>query len=347
MKDLYRHVGLPPRVDDMDVIRSALARLSETDPRRRDVEHILLNPSRKRTYDRTHRVVEDVGQIRDELGLQDSELARLTGCAEFSADTNSSQETQTEGWFRKSRLHIASILLVLCSVFGMVFIANLMTPSSVDLPTGGTGGDQTLSPEQIQEGMGDEHLASRSGDDRAHDTTHGDETAMDDSRTSPRVADRQDFASPDTDDEDQRVTGNGRADDDESTVRPRPENGYVIKFDYQDGVAPFAIVAPKGSKDYYVKIVDTDTNKDVLAIYVHGGDRAAVDVPLGQYEVRYAVGVGWRGVDDLFGERTRYYRADDTFVFKLEGRYYSGYTVELVKQIGGNLETDPIDEDDF
>ncbi len=71
------------------------------------------------------------------------------------------------------------------------------------------------------------------------------------------------------------------------------------------------------------------------------------DVPLGSYELKYATGKTWYGLDYLFGPNTSYYKADDVFRFSKTGDGVSGWTVELFQQVGGNLETKKISEDDF
>ena len=44
----------------------------------------------------------------------------------------------------------------------------------------------------------------------------------------------------------------------------------------------------------------------------------------------------------LFGYRTQYNKADSDFEFEQVGNQYSGFTVELIVQEGGNLATEEL-----
>jgi hypothetical protein len=112
--------------------------------------------------------------------------------------------------------------------------------------------------------------------------------------------------------------------------------------------APFEIVTSSGA-DYYLKLIDANTGKDAVAVYVKGGVPLEVEVPLGNYYVRYASGETWRGESFLFGpnDATRYNQADEIFRFAVSGGYINGYTIELIRQSGGNLSTRAIDASQF
>lgn len=106
-------------------------------------------------------------------------------------------------------------------------------------------------------------------------------------------------------------------------------------------VAPLEIKAPYGTS-YYVKLVHAETGSTHMIGFVGGGSTLEVLMPLGEYEMKYAVGATWYGEQYLFGPNTAYARADAPFYFTKEHDGYSGYTVELYMQPGGNLETQPI-----
>jgi hypothetical protein len=112
--------------------------------------------------------------------------------------------------------------------------------------------------------------------------------------------------------------------------------------------APLTIVTSSGS-DYYVKLIDAYTGADAIAIFVKGGQRIDVEVPIGSYKFRYATGVTWRGEQALFGPEglTSYNEAGDRFDFLDQGESVSGYTVELISQENGNLSTHKIDMSQF
>lgn len=153
------------------------------------------------------------------------------------------------------------------------------------------------------------------------------------------------FAQPDT-------TPSGQPADPEALppgiVKAVPvEPGVILLNTKEEAIAPFQIKTSPGD-NYYVKLVDKVTNKTIVGIFVKGGQTLDVDVPLGTYKMRYASGQVWQGLENLFGEETtRYSASNDIFNFNIVGDQVSGYTVELIKQAGGNLETHQIDAQQF
>jgi hypothetical protein len=111
-------------------------------------------------------------------------------------------------------------------------------------------------------------------------------------------------------------------------------------------LAPLEIVSAAGN-DYFVKLVDLATGRDAVGIYVRGGRAEEVLIPLGSYEMRYAAGETWYGLRDLFGPKTAYSKANTTFNFTMDRGAYSGYTVELIRQVNGNLSTSTIGPEQF
>ena len=70
-------------------------------------------------------------------------------------------------------------------------------------------------------------------------------------------------------------------------------------------VAPFEIIAQPGA-DYFIKLVEYSSSPNALgqgevAIFVQGGQRLEVEVPLGRYTMRYAAGETRRGEVARFG----------------------------------------------
>lgn len=123
-------------------------------------------------------------------------------------------------------------------------------------------------------------------------------------------------------------------------------SGIYRVYTNNERIAPFRIVAPGGS-NYYAKLVDSVTNRDIMSMYVIGGRPLEVDVPLGSYRLKYAHGNVWCGESLLFGEETAYGEAQSTFDFSVQGNRISGYTVELIPQAHGNLRTRPIRASEF
>ena len=127
---------------------------------------------------------------------------------------------------------------------------------------------------------------------------------------------------------------------------PLPMNGSVTSYTQNERIAPFKVRTSVGS-NYWLKLVDVSTNKDVLCFFVLGGTVVEIDVPLGSYVLKYATGDKWYGEKHLFGPYTLYNKADSTLNFKINGNHITGHTVTLYKVLNGNLLTEPISADQF
>lgn len=123
--------------------------------------------------------------------------------------------------------------------------------------------------------------------------------------------------------------------------------GIHQKFTNVESIAPFKIVTPAGPESYYVKLIDPFTGAPAMSFFIFGGQSFETEVPLGTYRVKYATGETWYGENYLFGSTTRYSEADKTFEFTVQGSQISGYTVELIRQPGGNLHTKSISANQF
>lgn len=127
---------------------------------------------------------------------------------------------------------------------------------------------------------------------------------------------------------------------------PRPSNGTLRRHDNRDALAPFEIKT-SGNTDYFVKLVDLYTGKEVVDIFVRGGQTSEIEVPLGSYQMRYASGQTWYGYEDHFGNATSYNKSTSTFAFTEDSRGYSGYTVTLYRVQNGNMRTHGISAAQF
>jgi len=123
-------------------------------------------------------------------------------------------------------------------------------------------------------------------------------------------------------------------------------SGVYRVYTNNERIAPFRIVTSRGS-NYYAKLIDSSSNRDVMSMYIVGGRPLEVDVPLGSYRLKYANGNVWCGESLLFGEKTAYREAQSTFEFSVQGNRISGYTVELIRQSHGNLRTKSIGASEF
>jgi hypothetical protein len=77
----------------------------------------------------------------------------------------------------------------------------------------------------------------------------------------------------------------------------------------QPGRAPFKVQTEAGS-NFLLKLVDPQTRKDVMRMFIAGGQEANFWVPVGEYELVYASGENWYGDELLFGPQTQYAKAD-------------------------------------
>lgn len=124
-------------------------------------------------------------------------------------------------------------------------------------------------------------------------------------------------------------------------------SGDIVKEPAGERLAPLEIVTT-GEAGYYISLKPTAPPfSNSMRFYVWGGQSEEVLVPLGEYEIYYAVGEMWYGEEELFGAETAYYKCDGTFDFYKENGYYQGWTLELFLQSNGNMDTDEISADDF
>jgi hypothetical protein len=130
--------------------------------------------------------------------------------------------------------------------------------------------------------------------------------------------------------------------------QPLPQSGEVYTYPYSHAVAvaPFEIESSLGT-NYLVKLADASTGVPVQTIFVRGGTKVSVKVPLGTFYVKYAAGGSWYGYQHLFGPMTAYSKANELFTFKEDFTGYTGYTITLHKVYNGNLKTQQIDQKDF
>jgi len=103
-------------------------------------------------------------------------------------------------------------------------------------------------------------------------------------------------------------------------------------------------VTRTADEHYLVKLSTWSGDHDVLTMFVRSGQTAETQVPLGFYRIKYASGRTWYGLRYLFGPETSYAVASHRFDFSTEGR---GYTVQLYKQLNGNLKTRTIKASDW
>jgi hypothetical protein len=127
-----------------------------------------------------------------------------------------------------------------------------------------------------------------------------------------------------------------------------PSQGILKNYTRRPLRAPLRVETPPG-ENYFVKLVEAgDRKTPVLSFFIFGGSSFQTDVPLGTYILRYAIGTDWYGPEYLFGVcKTSFFEAKADLAFTQSGRHLSGHRVELIKQVGGNLDTAGVEESEF
>lgn len=126
----------------------------------------------------------------------------------------------------------------------------------------------------------------------------------------------------------------------------RPYSGTVQTFTSASRIAPLTIQTQSGI-DYLLKLEDAYTGNQVLSVFISGGRTESIDVPLGNFRIKYATGRNWYGYKYLFGPDTGYNKANTTFEFKNTGYQITGYTLTLYSVSNGNLSTSRIGAEAF
>jgi len=107
-----------------------------------------------------------------------------------------------------------------------------------------------------------------------------------------------------------------------------PPSGIMKKRFYR-GMAPLKIKTRNEGRHYYIKLVEIPDKEEMFTAFVRSGGMLKVHVPLGTYELKYAVGGNWYGTQWLFGNDTVFSRLNQVFEFKLNENEISGYSVDL------------------
>jgi hypothetical protein len=126
-----------------------------------------------------------------------------------------------------------------------------------------------------------------------------------------------------------------------------PKNGHVVRYRTGKALAPLEILTPASGGHHLVKLVDWNSGKEVMAVFIRSGEKIHVKVPLGSYHIRDATGSKWYGIALLFGPETSYAELDAQFDFEREGEQVRGHSIELIMQTGGNLKQKKIRPEDW
>ncbi len=134
-----------------------------------------------------------------------------------------------------------------------------------------------------------------------------------------------------------------------------PKRGTIVRFcehsipapasqtlsRVSSGNAEFTLRTRDGSGHVYARLIAN--SMDAWRGFIRAGDSVTVELPSGDYTLRYAMGEDWYGYAYLFGPGTIFSEAGSL----IDLRYGYGTTVELVPQVGGNLTEREIDANSF
>lgn len=363
MRDLYKTIGIAGPTADTDAIRRALGSLQEQTASTRAAQAILLNPTRKRVYDRSHTVLCRIGQLRANLGLSRAPHWLASDYADFDAPPSgersqldalrrrvgaaqppsSAGQTQGYGW-------LATLTVVLFLLLGIIVI--VLDKPETNLP------DNRYSPRpRSQKDYSVPQAAVPSpkkpipSNDRYSPTLR---SATEHSPPQPPVPTREEHIRSLVQ---KRVGRAGRTADlssieplvkklVENRADPLPTTGILTRGFFGAGTAPLGIKTRTGS-NYFVKLVDWTSKREMLTVFIRGGEPFETKVPIGSYEIKYAVGESWYGLILDFGEGASYSRCVQRFDFTDTAYGYTGYTIELILQVHGNLQVNSIAPEEF
>lgn len=348
MKDLYRRIGLPAQTDDRAAIERAIANTASGDARStRAARHILLDRDRKAVYDRTRAAVSRVGQLRSNLGLSRTTNWLVSDCSDFDATPSSSasqlqvlRARHQQVPVDKKKLKISGwIGLVISGWIGLAIGAVVLCSYTIWglLESTSSGGRSTGSvPPRSSSNYGPPRTSTTYNKPLPPVETRADKVR----RLVTKRFERAGLV-PDTAAVDAAV---------QKLMQEQPDvvpaTGVLTRNYYGPGVAPLEIKTRAGS-NYYVKVVEWNTKTETMTAFIRGGSPFETTVPVGSYEIKYSAGQSWYGPILDFGESASYSRCDDRFDFTRTFDGYIGYTIELILQQHGNLQTKPISADDF
>ncbi len=122
---------------------------------------------------------------------------------------------------------------------------------------------------------------------------------------------------------------------------PRSPPGTSTLRSRSTGSCGFTLRTRPGDSHVFARLVDRGS--EVWRGFVRAGDSLSVDLPPGDYVLRYATGRTWYGFEYLFGPGTSFSEAGDL----IDLRYGYRTTIELIPQIDGNLSEREIDANSF
>lgn len=296
MRNLYTRLGIEPLASEQE-IRAAIARCTNSTVKT-DGAEVLLNPSRRRNYDRVHRTLCDIGVLRAHLGLSHGNNWGSPESDDFNVEPTHgislhdelvakikrfNKKSKVDDFVNSVKEFIAGIFrlaAVFGAIAGVIWIISIWEDSSRS------------------------SSAPRSGYSPPSQPTFNEPALQ------------------------------------------LPQSGTIRRYTSRAGVAPLEIKTSAGS-NYLIKLEDVSSGRNILDVFIRGGSTIEIEVPLGTYRLKYAVGQTWYGYEHYFGPSTGYSKADSNFRFYNDGYRVSGYTVTLYQVRDGNLSTSRLSPEQF
>lgn len=332
-------LGIPPTSGEV-TIRRAIERSRLSPAERDDAAYVLLNRTRRGAYDKYRSELLQVLNVRAKAQIQCTDNLFASGIHTDFAKAQSSYKTNTSGGSSKPRAAAADnstvvsgcmVPIVLAAVVFpiiliILIISQLTVPSSSPStpPRFSSPNTTPAAVESPPQSTPDPYL--KFAIKRYADLNVGGSSTAD---AAEMMRNHQSKAPPKT------------------GVLSRIDDWESVAFgNRSDGYAPLEIKTPRGGH-YFIKVLKWGTSQTALTAFIRSGETFETLLPIGSYEIRYANGQNWYGPILDFGPDASYARCDDRFDFTQDFRGTSGYTIELIKQVGGNLETESLSEDEF
>lgn len=329
MRDLYSTLGISPFASESE-IRTAIHALGSDPNAKKAFADILLVPRRKLVYDRHHLVLCSISRLRSEMGLLSCESWQ-NHASDFSPtkrSTRSKRQTSTATQSTSTPPDILNrsinkvVLIIINAIAALIIVLSILVA--------------VLS-------LQGENKFPQNAATSPKPPTHPSKLA--------KLADRERFPARTT-----VAPGNSppkntaTAEADYFVDVPEPLTGVVNRdssfaLALRSGapLAPLQVKARRPGPSFFLKLVYASTGETAATYYIRQGATLDADVPLGSYRIKYASGLDWYGSEKLFGPTTIYSQVDEAFTFSQTQSYgtytVSGYTLELYKQVGGNLDT--------
>lgn len=368
MRDLYARLNLSPEASPQG-IRSRLKNVRDSQLKRA-AQKILLRPRRREVYDRNHRTLQLIGELRQELDLTEAPNWKETGCDDFVSspgtpkDSASSRGSTSSSRDRRSSRSRRSGASRKKGTSGGTESRDTSTGTAKKTASSNTSIFESIAgvfagvakgvfgclAELVFRLLG-AALVLGSIILLIQLCTTIDQAMEPDSQVQTAQSPTEESDELDSSDETESQTEEPSEQSTEQESfsvpsKPLPGNGTWWKYTSEELIAPLRISVSEGHH-YYVKVTEAFTDEPVLTVFIRSGQTIEVDVPTGSYDLKYAIGDTWYGRQHLFGPETEYLEANDTFNFEIIGQRVRGHRIELIVQEGGNLSTAPIPESEF